>query len=103
MNKTSPLQMQTPRKTDTRNRFDWMEGLDCNGELISKNIRIGKHRTSIRLEANMWASLDEILKNENIDRSPLFDQIAKLKSPDSAFTAALRSFILSYYKRQGSV
>lgn len=101
MNKTSPLQMQAPRKTDTSNRFDWMDGLDVNGELIAKNIRIGRHRTSIRLEAKMWASLDKILIDENVDRSCLFEQIALRKNPDAAFTAALRSFILSYYKRRG--
>lgn len=72
------------------------------GELISKNIRIGKKRTSIRLEPEMWRALDIIIKEEKIIPALLFDQISKTKRRDAAFTAALRSSILLYFiKKSG--
>lgn len=67
------------------------------GELISKNIRIGKKRTSIRLEPEMWEALDLIIKKEKILPAYLFDQIFKAKKKNAAFTAALRGWILSYF------
>lgn len=74
-----------------------------SGELISKNIRIGKRRTSIRLELEMWHALDLIVKKEKIIPAYLFDQISQAKKKNAAFTAALRSWVLSYFVKKSGL
>ncbi len=68
-----------------------------SGELVAKNIRVGKRRTSIRLEQEMWCALDLIVKKEKVLPANLFERIDRAKKKNAAFTAALRSWILSYF------
>lgn len=74
-----------------------------SGELIAKNIHIGKKRTSIRLEREMWDALDLIIKKEKVPPANLFEHIDQAKKKNAAFTAALRSWILSYFVRKAGL
>jgi len=70
---------------------------DRPAALVSRNIVIGGKRTSIRLEPSMWDALEEICVREQCN----IHQISTLVSSRlscSSFTAAVRVFVLSYYR-----
>ncbi|MBU6474841.1 MAG: ribbon-helix-helix domain-containing protein [Alphaproteobacteria bacterium] len=66
--------------------------------LQSKNIRIHKHRTSVRLEPEMWSALNEIAALEGCSIHDLCGAVHDLKGPGASFTAALRVFMMEYYR-----
>lgn len=68
------------------------------GALQSRNIRIHKHRTSVRLEPEMWNALNEIAVLENCTIHDLCGAVHDLKEPGASFTAALRVFMMEYYR-----
>ncbi len=68
------------------------------GALQSKNIRIHKHRTSVRLEPEMWNALNEIAALEGCSIHDLCGAVHDLKAPGASFTAALRVFMMEYYR-----
>lgn len=68
------------------------------GALQSKNIRIHKHRTSIRLEPAMWNALNEIAGLEGCSIHDLCGAVHDLKDQETSFTAALRVFMMEYYR-----
>jgi len=69
-----------------------------NGQLEIRNIRILRHRTSVRLEPVMWSALDEIASRENCSIDDICASVQQRKNPQGSFTAALRSFIVAYYR-----
>lgn len=66
--------------------------------LISKNITVDGHRTSVRLEPAMWSSLTEICRRERTSIHVICSAIAQHKPHDTSLTAAIRVFIMSYYR-----
>jgi len=68
------------------------------GALISKNVRIHDRRTSIRLEPEMWDALKEISAIEGCSIHDLCGAVHDLKDPGASFTAALRVFLMEYYR-----
>lgn len=63
-----------------------------------RNIRIHGRRTSIRLDDHMWDALIEIA---NLEKCSLHDICAIVhdnKEESIGFTAALRVFLLHYYR-----
>lgn len=66
--------------------------------LVSKNIMVNGHRTSIRLEPEMWSALADIAKRECCSIHELSSIVANCKRPSSTLTAAIRVFLMLYYK-----
>lgn len=66
--------------------------------LISRNITVNKRRTSIRLEAQMWVALKEIAEREKCTVHDICGVIAGRKSDNITLTAAIRIFLMLYYK-----
>lgn len=66
--------------------------------LISRNITINKRRTSIRLEAQMWIALKDIAKREKCTIHDICSVIYLQKSSNITLTAAIRIFLVLYYK-----
>lgn len=66
--------------------------------LQSRNVRIHKHRTSVRLEPEMWSALNEIAALEGCSIHDLCGAVHDLKAPGASFTAALRVFMMEYYR-----
>jgi predicted DNA-binding ribbon-helix-helix protein len=66
--------------------------------LVSKNIRIHDRRTSVRLEPEMWNALQEISAIEKCSVHDLCGAVHDLKETGSSFTAALRVFLMEYYR-----
>ena len=70
----------------------------ASGALQSKNVRIHKRRTSVHLEAEMWSALSEIAQLEGCSIHDLCGAVSDLKEPGASFTAALRVFMVEYYR-----
>lgn len=70
----------------------------ASGTLQSKNVRIHNRRTSIRLEPEMWNALKEIAALEVCTVHDLCGAVHDLKEPGASFTAALRVFLMEYYR-----
>jgi len=69
-----------------------------SGALLSKNVRIHQRRTSVRLEPEMWRALNEIASIERCSIHDLCAAVHDLKEEDTSFTAALRVFLMEYYR-----
>ena len=65
--------------------------------LISRNFKLGSKRTSIRLEASMWDALAEVCRREGVSLGEQCKQIDAVRR-ESTLTAAIRVFLLSYFK-----
>ena len=66
--------------------------------LQTKNIRINDRRTSVRLEPEMWKSLNHIAEQEGCDIHDISSEIARAKHARTSMTAAIRVFVMSYYR-----
>ena len=65
--------------------------------LRSGNIVVNGHRTSIRLEPEMWSALSEIAAAEGVKINDMVSRIAGLARAGS-LTSAVRVFIMGYYR-----
>ena len=71
--------------------------------LISNRvISIYNRKTSIRLAPIEWSALEYICHEEKIPRKLLFELIDLNRDDQTNLTAAIRLFILAYYKRAAS-
>lgn len=66
--------------------------------LVSRNITINGRRTSVRLEPEMWQSLHEISDRERCTIHELCSLIQLKKAKNSSLTAAIRVFLMLYYR-----
>jgi len=66
--------------------------------LISRNITVLGRRTSVRLEPEMWTSLREIARRESCKIHDICSLIQMRKNPDTSLTAAIRVFLMLYYR-----
>lgn len=71
---------------------------NASSVLVSRNVTIDGHRTSIRLEPFMWDALLEICKNERMTIHKLCSMIAARKQLGGSLTAAIRVFIMAYFR-----
>jgi predicted DNA-binding ribbon-helix-helix protein len=76
--------------------FDW-NGLTLGPALVSRNIRLDDHRTSIRLEPAMWDALAEIAALEGETVHGLCAKVDEMRG-ELGRTAAIRVFIVSYFR-----
>lgn len=74
------------------------EGRENPGQLHCRNIRVGTRRTSMRLEPLYWASLDDIAQREGEPLSAVLGTIDQRKAPNASLTAAVRAFVVAYYR-----
>ncbi|MFP4097760.1 MAG: ribbon-helix-helix domain-containing protein [Alphaproteobacteria bacterium] len=66
--------------------------------LVSRNITILGRRTSVRLEPEMWVSLNDIADRERCSVHDICSLVYVRKSPLTSLTAAIRVFLMLYYK-----
>lgn len=66
--------------------------------LISKNITVNHHRTSVRLEPAMWNGLTEICRRERVSVHVICSAVALQKPRETSLTAAIRVFVMSYFQ-----
>ncbi len=65
--------------------------------LVQRNIVLGAHRTTVRLEPAMWDALGEICQREDVSLNELCSRIADRRSA-SSLTATVRVFVMSYFR-----
>ncbi len=66
--------------------------------LVSRNITILGRRTSIRLEPEMWNSLNDIADREKCSIHDICGLVFTRKSQETSLTAAIRVFLVLYYR-----
>lgn len=64
---------------------------------VCKNVTVAGRRTSVRMEPLLWDSLFDICKREKKSIHEIATLVDR-KRGDSSLTAALRVFILSYFR-----
>lgn len=65
--------------------------------LINRNIVVAGHRTSMRLEPEMWDALTEICAREKCSVKEICTLIDSSRG-SSSLTSAVRVFILAYFR-----
>lgn len=70
----------------------------ANTSLVIRNVTIDDRRTSIRLEPEMWQALNDICRRERCSIHNLGTMISACKTGPGSLTAAIRVFIMAYYK-----
>ncbi len=68
--------------------------------LVSRNVRVDGHRTSVRLEPDMWDALREICGREGVSIGQICSEVNRGRDA-AGFTSSLRVFILNYYRAAG--
>lgn len=82
--------------TEAINEMAAVEG--GKSTLVSRNITIVGRRTSVRLEPEMWSALREIARREDCKIHDICSLIHLRKNPDTSLTAAIRVFLMLYYR-----
>ena len=65
--------------------------------LVTRNVRIGPKRTSVRLEPELWRALEEIAQRENCDINEICKHVSENRTDKGGFTSALRVHIVNYW------
>ena len=65
------------------------------GNLISKNVTISGHRTSLRLEPAIWDAVEDICEKEGLTIHELIALIDHRRDEISR-TSAVRTFVVTY-------
>lgn len=66
--------------------------------LISRNVTVGTHRTSVRLEPDMWNGLREVCRREHVSMHDIATAVSTRKAPNTSLTAAIRVFVMAYFR-----
>ncbi|MAE51919.1 MAG: hypothetical protein CMH27_08910 [Micavibrio sp.] len=74
------------------------ECMAAKSSLVSRNITILGRRTSVRLEPEMWMAMKSIAKREGCSIHELCSLISLRKRDNTSLTAAIRVFIMLYFK-----
>ena len=64
---------------------------------VSRNVTINGHRTSLRLQSEMWEAIDEICRRERLSIHEFCSRIAEHRNSRS-LTSEVRVFTMSYYR-----
>lgn len=71
---------------------------ESKSTLVSRNITVLGRRTSVRLEPEMWRALREISRREGCKIHDICSLINLRKKKDTSLTAAIRVFLMLYYR-----
>ena len=69
--------------------------------LVIRNISVGGHRTSVRLEPVMWDALKDIARRQQVTVHKLVTEIDRERTA-SSLTAAIRVYIVDFYRAAAS-
>lgn len=100
MYSSSPLLAgsSTPPTANASNTHSKTYGKTGRGSsLVIRNVIVEGRRTSIRLEPEMWRSLQEICKRERCTPHDIATMVAAERTQGS-LTAALRVFVMVYFR-----
>jgi predicted DNA-binding ribbon-helix-helix protein len=72
-----------------------------SSSLVIHTVVVGAHRTTIRLEPQMWDALKDIAQRRRMTIHDLVTSIAEARSA-SSLTAAIRVYIVDFYRAAAS-
>jgi predicted DNA-binding ribbon-helix-helix protein len=70
--------------------------------LASRNVVVGGHRTSVRLEPLMWEALREIARDRAMTLNDVVTEIDRRRDA-SSLTAAIRVYIVDFYRNAAAI
>jgi predicted DNA-binding ribbon-helix-helix protein len=74
------------------------KGLDAGDHTPTcRNVLVSGRRTSVRMESVMWRSLEDIRQREGLTVNQICTLVDTLRG-EAGLTAALRVFIVAYYR-----
>ncbi|HXP31880.1 MAG TPA: ribbon-helix-helix domain-containing protein [Stellaceae bacterium] len=65
--------------------------------LVNRNVTVAGHRTSVRLEPEMWAALKQVCARERMTLHEIVTLVGRGRG-QSSLTAALRVHLLIYFQ-----
>jgi len=71
---------------------------DERSSLVIRNVKVHGHRTSVRLEPQMWDSMIEICRREFCTPDDVCSYVAERKPPRASLSSSLRAFMLDYFR-----
>ena len=74
-----------------------LSGGTMTSRLVTRNVTINGHRTSLRLQTEIWDALGEICQRENMSLNDLCSLIDERCNGNSR-TSAVRAFVVTYYR-----
>lgn len=77
--------------------FQAAAGRESGNTLVIRNVTVSGHRTSMRLEPEMWDALEEICRRESRTMHEVCSLIDARRTT-SSLTGAMRVFILGYFR-----
>ncbi len=69
---------------------------------VIPNVKVRGHRTSVRLEPQMWDSMAEICRREFCTPDDVCSYVAERKSPRDSLSSSLRVFMLEYFRNSST-
>jgi predicted DNA-binding ribbon-helix-helix protein len=75
---------------------------DKRSALVIRNVSVHGHRTSIRLEPQIWDSMTEICRSEFCTPHDVCSYVAERKPAHGSLTSSLRVFILDYFRKSST-
>ena len=73
------------------------EDSERHSALVMRNVSVRGHRTSIRLEPQIWDTLAEICRREFCTPHDVCSHVAGRRPRNSSLASSLRVFILRYF------
>jgi predicted DNA-binding ribbon-helix-helix protein len=70
----------------------------ARSSLVIRNVKVHGHRTSVRLEPQMWDSMIEICRREFCTPDDVCSYVAERKPPHDSLSSSLRVFMLNYFR-----
>ncbi|MCI5544761.1 MAG: ribbon-helix-helix domain-containing protein [Azospirillum sp.] len=71
--------------------------------MLKKSIVIaGRHQTSISVEPEFYAALENIAQEQNLSINALITQIDSLRNESYNLSSAVRVYILNYFQKKSS-
>jgi predicted DNA-binding ribbon-helix-helix protein len=70
--------------------------------LVIRNVSVHGHRTSIRLEPQIWDSMTEICRSEFCTPHDVCSYVAEHKPPHGSLTSSLLVFIPDYFRKSST-
>jgi predicted DNA-binding ribbon-helix-helix protein len=71
---------------------------DRHSALVMRNVSVRGHRTSIRLEPQIWDTMDDICRRECCSLRDVCCYVAERKPSHVSLASSLRVFILDYFR-----
>jgi predicted DNA-binding ribbon-helix-helix protein len=78
-------------------RIPVRENQNAHSTLVNRNVTVAGHRTSLRLEPMMWASLESVCRREGVSLHEFVTGIDQTRQ-QSSLTAAIRVGLLIYFQ-----